>query len=75
MLLGELATFKAYRKKNNLLAKQIDTKFLIKNQAPKKTLIGEAGDYLAVDGDGDPFVIKREDFESNYIEIGGNDNG
>ena len=71
MLLGELATFKAYRKKNNLLARQIETKFIIKNEAPKKTLIGEPGDYVAVDGDGDPFIIKQEEFENSYIPVGG----
>lgn len=69
MLLGDLATFKAYRKKNNLLAKQINTKFVIKNEFPKKTLVGEAGDYLAVDGEGDPFVIKKGIFEETYEPV------
>jgi len=70
MLIGDLATFKSYRKKNNLLAKQMDTKFLIKNESPRKTLIGNAGDYIAIDEDGIPAVIRQEDFEKTYEEIG-----
>jgi hypothetical protein len=66
MLLGDLTTFKSYRKKNPLLAKQIDTKFIIKSPAPRKTLTGEPGDYLAIDDNGDSFIIKKEDFESTY---------
>jgi len=68
MLVGELATFKSYRKKNNLLAKQMDAKFIIKNHAPKKSLVGDVGDYVAVDEAGEPFIIKKEDFENTYEE-------
>ena len=70
MLVGELTTFKSYRKKNNLLAKQIDVKFVIKNEAPKKTVAGEAGDYLIVDDSGDLDVMGKEEFESIYEEVG-----
>lgn len=69
MLVGELATFKSYRKKNNLLAKQMDAKFLIKNHAPKKSLVGDAGDYVAIDVDGEPFIIKKADFEETYEQV------
>jgi len=69
MLVGELTTFKSYRKKNNLLAKQMDVKFIIKNEAPKKTVVGEAGDYLAIDDVGDPYVIPKDEFESTYQEV------
>jgi hypothetical protein len=69
MLVGELTTFKSYRKKNNLLAKQMDVKFIIKNEAPKKTVVGEAGDYLAIDDIGDPYVISKDEFESTYVEV------
>ena len=69
MLVGDLATFKHYRKKNNLLARQIDVKFVIKNEAPKKSVIGEAGDYLIIDENGDPSVIPQEEFEANYVEV------
>jgi len=70
MLVGELTTFKSYRKKNNLLAKQIDVKFIIKNEAPKKSLTGEAGDYLVVDDAGDLDVMSKDDFENTYVEVG-----
>ena len=69
MLVGELTTFKSYRKKNNLLAKQIDVKFVIKNEAPKKSLVGEAGDYLIVDDSGDLDVMPKDEFENTYVEV------
>jgi hypothetical protein len=69
MLVGELTTFKSYRRKQDLLAKQIDVKFIIKNEAPKKSVVGEAGDYLAIDDEGNPFVIPKEEFESTYQEV------
>jgi len=69
MLVGELTSFKSYRKKNNLLARQMDTKFIIKNEAPKKTVVGEAGDYLVIDDNGVPSVIGKEEFESIYTEV------
>lgn len=69
MLVGELTTFKSYRKKNNLLGKQMDVKFIIKNEAPKKSLIGEAGDYLVVDDAGDLDVMSKDDFENIYVEV------
>jgi hypothetical protein len=52
MLVGELTTFKSYRKRNNLLARQMDVKFVVKNEAPKKTVVGDAGDYLVIDDNG-----------------------
>lgn len=69
MLVGELTTFKSYRKKNNLLAKQMDVKFIVKNEAPKKTVVGEAGDYLYINDEGDPFVMGKEEFEATYQEV------
>jgi hypothetical protein len=66
MLIGDLATFKSYRKKNNLLARQMDARFIIKNVAPKKSLVGEAGDYVAIDTDGEPTIIKKGEFEETY---------
>ena len=69
MLIGELATFKPFRKKNNLLAKQMDQKFIIKNAAPKKSLVGEAGDYVAVDENNEPFIIRKEEFEATYEAV------
>jgi len=69
MLVGELTTFKSYRKKNNLLARQMDVKFIIKNEAPKKSVVGEAGDYLAIDDVGDPYVIPKDEFETTYQEV------
>ena len=64
MLVGDLTTFKSYRKKNNLLARQIEEKFIVKNVAPKKTVVGEAGDYLFINDEGDPDVMPKEEFES-----------
>ena len=69
MLVGELTTFKSYRKKNNMLARQMDVKFIIKNEAPKKSVVGEAGDYLAIDDVGDPYVIPKDEFETTYQEV------
>lgn len=69
MLIGDLALFESYQKKNNLLAKQMAEKFIIKNVAPKKSLIGEAGDYVAIDTDGEPFIIKKQEFEETYKKI------
>jgi hypothetical protein len=69
MLVGELTTFKSYRKKNNLLARQMDAKFIVKNEAPKKTVIGDAGDYLVIDENGDPSVIAKDEFEATYQEV------
>ena len=66
MLLGELSTFKLYRRKNNLFAKQMSEKFVIRNEAPKKTYIGEAGDYVALDDSGDAYIIKQKEFEDTY---------
>lgn len=69
MLVGELSTFQSYEKKNKLLAKQMADRFIIKNVAPKKSLVGEAGDYVAIDTDGEPFIIKREEFEETYKKV------
>ena len=69
MLVGELTTFKSYRKRNNLLAKQIDVKFIVKNKAPRESVVGEAGDYLAIDDEGNPIVISKQEFEDTYTEV------
>jgi len=69
MLVGDLTTFKSYRKKNNLLARQIEEKFIVKNVAPKKTVVGEAGDYLFINDEGDPDVMPKEEFEATYVEV------
>jgi hypothetical protein len=69
MLVGELTTFKSYRKRNNLLARQMDVKFVVKNEAPKKTVVGDAGDYLVIDDNGDPSVITKDEFEATYVEV------
>ena len=69
MLVGELATFKSYQKKNKLLAKQMDQKFIIKNTAPKKSIVGDAGDYVAIDTDGEPMLIKKAEFEETYEPV------
>ena len=74
MLLGELATFKLYKRKNNLFAKQMAEKFIIRNDAPKKTFVGEAGDYVALDDNGDAYIIKQKEFEETYI-LEGESNG
>jgi hypothetical protein len=69
MLVGDLTTFKSYRKKNNLLARQIEEKFIVKNVAPKKTVVGEAGDYLFINDEGDPDVMGKDEFETTYVEV------
>jgi hypothetical protein len=69
MLVGELTTFKSYRKKNNLLARQMDVKFIIKNESPKKSVVGEAGDYLTIDDNGDLSVVAKDEFETTYVEV------
>lgn len=69
MLLGELTTFKHYRKKNPILARQIDTKFIVTNVAPKKTLTGEPGDYLVIDDEGNQSIAKKDEFEAVNEEI------